>query len=63
MEDVNCAPRSGVIFAGTPNLEIQLEMRALAQSASRDGGQRNSLRPTEGLVEDGEEVDESPVAW
>ena len=34
MEDVNCAPRTEVIFAGTPNLEIQPEMRALAQSAA-----------------------------
>ena len=34
MEDVNCAPRSKVILAGTPNLEIQPEMRALAQSAA-----------------------------
>ena len=34
MEDVNCALRSEVIFAGTPNLEIQPEMRALAQSTT-----------------------------
>ena len=33
-EDVNCAPPSKVIFAGTPNLEIQPEMRALAQSTT-----------------------------
>ena len=34
MEDVNCAPRSEVIFAGTSNLEILPEMRPLAQSAA-----------------------------
>ena len=34
MEDVNWAPRSEVILAGTPNLAIQPEMRALAQSAA-----------------------------
>ena len=32
MVDMNWAPRSEFILAGTPNLEIQPEMRALAQS-------------------------------
>ena len=31
-EEVNCAPRSEVILAGTPNLEIQPETKARAQS-------------------------------
>ena len=34
MEDVNWASRFKVIFAGTPNLEIQPEMKALAQSVA-----------------------------
>ena len=34
MEDMNCAPRIKVICAGAPNLKIQPEMRALAQSAA-----------------------------
>ena len=34
MEDINCAPGSEAILAGAPNLEIQPEMRALAQSAA-----------------------------
>ena len=34
MEYMNCAPWSEVILAGTPNIEIQPEMRALAQSAA-----------------------------
>ena len=60
MEDVNCAPRFEVILAGTPNLEIQPEIRALAQSAvemediGTASGQREVL-----FVEDGEEVGES----
>ena len=29
-EEINCAPRSEVILAGTPNLEIQQEIKALA---------------------------------
>ena len=33
MDDMNCAPLSKVIFAGTPNLKIQPEMKALVQSA------------------------------
>ena len=31
MEDVNCAPRSKVIRAGTPNQETQVEIKAGAQ--------------------------------
>ena len=38
MEEVNWAPRSEVFFAGTPNLEIQLEMIAPGTISSRDGG-------------------------
>ena len=34
MEDVNCAPRYEVILAGTPNLKVLPEMRALAKSAA-----------------------------
>ena len=34
MEDVNCAPGSKVILAGTLNLKILPEMSALAQSAA-----------------------------
>ena len=33
MEYMNCALRSEVILAGTPNLDIQPGMRTLAQSA------------------------------
>ena len=33
-EEVNCAPQSEVILAGTPNLEIQQEIKALAQSSA-----------------------------
>ena len=32
--DVNLSPLPRVILAGTPNLDVQLEMRALAQSAA-----------------------------
>jgi hypothetical protein len=34
MADVNWAPLLEVMVAGTPNLEIQLAKRALAQSAA-----------------------------
>ena len=34
MEDLNWALWSEVILTGTPNLDIQPEMRALAQSAA-----------------------------
>ena len=33
-EEVNCSPQSEVILAGTPNLEIQVEIKALAQSSA-----------------------------
>ena len=33
-EDINCAPQSEVILAGTPNRKIQPEIRALVQSAA-----------------------------
>ena len=33
-EEVNCAPQSEVILAGTPNLEIQQEIKALVQSSA-----------------------------
>ena len=34
LEDMNCALRSKVILAGTPNLKTHPEIRALAQSAA-----------------------------
>ena len=33
-EDVNCAPRSEVSRAGTPNRETQVEIKALAQGSA-----------------------------
>ena len=33
-EEVNCDPQSEVILAGTPNLKIQQEIKALAQSSA-----------------------------
>ena len=32
-EDVNCAPLSEVKVAGTPNLDIQVEIKALTQAS------------------------------
>jgi hypothetical protein len=43
--DVNWAPLTEVMVAGTPNLEIQPANRALAQLAVVIGGQWNCLRP------------------
>ena len=33
MDDMKCAPMSDFIVAGTPNLEIQVEMKALTQTS------------------------------
>ena len=50
MEDVNCALRSKVIFAGTPNLVIQPEMSALAQSAAEMEARRTASGQQEVLI-------------
>ena len=53
--DMNWEPLSDVRRAGTLNLTIQEEMKALAQ-ASAVMGERNSLRPFGGSVNHGEDV-------
>ena len=58
MEDMNYAPQSKVILAGTPNLKNPPRDKSPGTISSRDGGQRDSLRPTLGPVKDGEEVGE-----
>ena len=49
-EEVNCGPRSDVIMDGTPKREIQVWMRAEAQSAAV------GFRPTRSTVDDSEEM-------
>jgi hypothetical protein len=56
--DVNWAPLSEVMVAGTPKCDTQPAKRALAQSAEvgGDGGERDGLRPSRCPVDDGGQV-------